>query len=235
MIKIITLQENNDLDNKLDLINAISDATNKQTPIINANRFSNEKLQIELQKNLFDNYNLHYERKRGEFADGVYNNYITENSIIERNLFYKMFYAANGKVDKASEKKLFYKQRLKIEDFLVEELDNAYFGYLCFKKLNRAKNPNDRVDISDYAKVCVMTSVFKPLEIKEYQKAIDLNIETLNTKWNDFLNYFTKSTVVTKIRIDKITGEKRSYQKTDYRKWYNSEDFANDARFYFKD
>ncbi|MCA1967150.1 MAG: AIPR family protein [Flavobacterium sp.] len=235
LIKIITLQENNDIANKLDLINAISDATNKQTPIINADRFSNEKLQIDLQKTLFDNYNLHYERKRGEFADGIYNNYITENSIIERNHFYKMFYASNGKIDKASEKKLFYKQGLTIDDFSKDELDNAYFGHLCFKRINGAKNPHERVDIADFAKIYAMTYVFKPKSVEDYQNAIDENIEAFNSKWTDFLNYFTKSTVITKIRIDKITGEKKSYQKMDYRKWYNSSDFANDVAFFYND
>lgn len=233
LIKIITLQENNDIDNKLDLINSISDATNKQTPIINADRFSNEKLQIDLQKTLFDNYNIHYERKRGEFADGIYNNYITENSIIERNHFYKMFYAANGKVDKATEKKLFYKQGLTIDDFLKDELDNAYFGYLCFRKINGSKKPHERVDIADYAKVYAMTTVLKPNSINDYEKVINENIEAFNSKWDDFLNYFTKNTVITKIRIDKFTGKKISYQRTDYRKWYNSPEFSNDAIFYY--
>lgn len=233
LIKIITLQENNDIDNKLDLINAISDATNKQTPIINADRFSNEKLQIELQELLFDNYNLHYERKRGEFADGIYNSYISENSIVERNLFYKMFYAANGKVDKATEKKLFYKQGLTIEDFSNIELDNAYFGYLVFKKMNGAKKINERVDVSDYAKVFAMTTVYKPQNLLEYNNAIEKNYENFDSEWPNFLNYFTKSTVITKTRIDKITGERRSYQKKDYRKWYNSVEFGNDAEFFF--
>lgn len=235
LIKIITLQENNDIDNKLDLINAISDATNKQTPIINADRFSNEKLQIELQKTLFNNYNLHYERKRGEFADGISNKYISESSIVERNLFYKMFYTASGQIDKAAEKKLFFKQGLRIEDFSKEDLDGAYFAYICFKKINGAKSPNDRIDIADYAKTYAMTILYKPNDIKLYESAASRKIIDLNSKWDDFLNYFTKSTVVTKTRFDKFTGQNKIIHRNDYRKWYNSPEFERDVKFYYND
>jgi hypothetical protein len=44
----------------------ISRATNQQTAVDDADRRSNDKIQIELQK-----YGLFYERKRGEFFDGL--------------------------------------------------------------------------------------------------------------------------------------------------------------------
>lgn len=76
LLKIITLLDNKDHNAKIDLINDISEATNKQTPVIGADRISNDDLQIKIQKLLFDKYGILYERKRGEFADGIFNNYI---------------------------------------------------------------------------------------------------------------------------------------------------------------
>lgn len=233
LIKIITLQENNDIESKLDLINSISEATNKQTPVINADRFSNEKLQMQLQKLLFNKYNLLYERKRGEFADGVYNNYITENSIVERNLFYKMFYASNGMIDKAAEKKLFFKQGLTLEDFKSVELDNAYFGYLCFKKINQLKYNSLRFDISDYAKVYAMTILYKPLELQSYEKSTENYASFLKPKWDNFVDSYKNNYIETRNKYDKTTQQSRTYQIPNYRKWYNSEEFVSNVKEYF--
>src|SRR5690606_19110097 len=53
LLKIITLLENNEHANKLELIRDISDATNQQTPVINADKLSNEDIQIKIQNYLF--------------------------------------------------------------------------------------------------------------------------------------------------------------------------------------
>lgn len=232
LVKIITLQENNNLDSKLDLINAISEATNKQTPVINADRFSNEKLQIQLQKKLFERYNILYERKRGEFADGIHNQYITTNLILERNLFYKMFFASNGHINKATGKKLFFKQELKIEEITDEELDNAYFGYLCMKKINLGKHFNEKFLMSDYAKIYAMTFLFKPKKIEDYQTHVDKYPERLNFKWNDLLDFYKNKAVNTKNKTKK-TGETLTYQSYNYRTWYNSDSFKTDVISFF--
>src|SRR5690606_1952873 len=171
LLKIITLN-NNDHDSKVELINDISEATNKQTPVINADKISNDKLQIKIQKLLFDRYGLLYERKRGEFADGILNGYIPQESVLERNLFFRMYYSSNGYITKAREKKLFIRQSLSFEELTKGvRLDNAYFGYLCFKRIYTSRSSYQRVDLSTYAKVYAMTLLFKPKRIADYETA----------------------------------------------------------------
>ncbi|MFT7914835.1 AIPR family protein, partial [Salmonella enterica] len=65
LLKIITLLDDNSQSVKLDLIDEISNATNKQTPVISADRFANEVFHIEMQHRVFDRHGLLYERKRG--------------------------------------------------------------------------------------------------------------------------------------------------------------------------
>jgi hypothetical protein len=103
LLKIITVNaapaaQTND---KLALIEAVSAATNLQTAVINADRYSNEPLNLQLQKIVFERYGLLYERKRGEFADGVHNEYIEPSQIVERNLFFRILFAANGDLTRA--------------------------------------------------------------------------------------------------------------------------------------
>ncbi|NVN18285.1 AIPR protein [Muricauda sp. HICW] len=236
LVKIITLLENSNHNNKVELINNISNATNQQTPVINADKISNDELQIKIQKCLFDKYGLLYERKRGEFADGIYNNYIPAKSILERNLFFRMFYCSNGRVTKARQKKLFIRQDLTFEDLTADEnlLDNTYFAFLCFKKIIKLTHQNQRVDLNTYAKVRAMTILFKPTKIENYEDNIENNYNKLNEKWNSYLEDWKKSNYNTKTRKDKKTGEIRTYQSYNFSKWFDSEKFEEDLKEYYK-
>lgn len=234
LVKIITLIENNHHENKLELINDISNATNQQTPVINADKIANDDLQIKIQEHLFSQYGLLYERKRGEFADGVLYNYISSNDVLERNLFFRMYYAANGKVTKAREKKLFVNQNLSFAELSKNNrLDNAYFGYFCFKKLHTTKHPNQRVDVETYAKVWAMTLLYKPEKLENYENAISCNFDKFNSRWKSFLSYYRNKTANTKTKINKKTGEAITYQSYNHPKWLNSNEFVEDVkRFY---
>ncbi|WP_018622347.1 AIPR family protein [Spirosoma luteum] len=234
LLKIITLLENNKHESKVELINDISEATNKQTPVIHADKMSNEKLQIEIQKCLFDRYGLLYERKRGEFADGVFNGYIPQEAVMERNLFFRMFYCANGRITKAREKKLFLKQGITFQSLTAgDKLDNSYFGYLCFQKLDEMKQPTQRVDLSTYAKVFVMTVLFKPGKLVDYNAIADNSYKLVNQHWKGFLEHYKDNIAETKTRINKKTQEVTTYQSYNYSKWFDSARFRQDIIDYF--
>ena len=81
LLKIISFNaEENDDDNfnqnKLKLIEKISIATNDQSPVYEADRRANDKVQVDLQKLIYQDFGLYYERKRGQFGDGIKNGYI---------------------------------------------------------------------------------------------------------------------------------------------------------------
>lgn len=235
LVKIITLIENNNHENKLSLIRNISNATNQQTPVINADKISNDDLQIRIQQYLYEHYGLLYERKRGEFSDGIFCNYIRERDILERNLLFRMYYATNGNITKAREKKLFVNQNLTFEELTEQDkLDNAYFGYLCYNKINKMKQPNQRIDIDTYAKIRAMTILYKPSALSEYASAVDSNYEPFISHWNAFLEYFKDKSINKKTKINKKTGEKKIFPIYDYSKWYNSNQFEQDILSYFK-
>jgi hypothetical protein len=54
-------------------------------------------VQIELEKHFFSEYGLFYERKAGEFADGLEESYITKDSIIDREVMMRVALARRTK------------------------------------------------------------------------------------------------------------------------------------------
>lgn len=236
LLKIITLLDDNDESGKIELIEEISTATNQQTPVNNADKFANDTIHHRIQKILFDRYGLLYERKRGEFADGVFNDYISEKQIIERNLFFRMYFSANGLINKGRQKKLFMKQKFTDETLKDEEkFDNSYFGYLCFKKLYKAKHMNQKVDTAIYAKVYALTILYKPDKIEDFQIAIENNIDSFESKWSLLINNISKSGKYVKEVRDRKTGEMKIRSTFQSTKWYDSPDFHDDIiKFYNK-
>lgn len=235
LLKIITLLDRNDEKSKIELIEEISTATNQQTPVIGADRFANESIHLDIQKVLFDKYGILYERKRGEFADGLFHNYINEKQIIERNLFFRVYYSSNGNVEKGKQKKLFMKQNFTLETLEdSDKLDNAFFGYLCFKKLYKAKHPNQAVDKITYAKVRALTLLYKPSEIKEFQKQIDSNIDEFENKWKEFiLSVSQHPRYLIKIK-NKKTGEEKERNTFNRSKYFDTDNFQTDLNEYYK-
>ncbi|MCL1127530.1 AIPR family protein [Shewanella surugensis] len=86
LLKIITFNDEGNLseNKKLKLIEDISKATNQQSEVDEADRRSNDEIQLLLQKNIFDDYGLYYERKKGEFSDGLHSKYIARKQLIQR-------------------------------------------------------------------------------------------------------------------------------------------------------
>ena len=77
LLKIISFNANGgEQEEKLKLIEAISIATNQQSPVYEADRRANDAIQVKLQKLIYSDFGLYYERKLGEFGDGIRNKYI---------------------------------------------------------------------------------------------------------------------------------------------------------------
>ena len=97
LLKIITFNDDGNLseNKKLKLIEDISKATNQQSEVDEADRRSNDEIQLLLQKRIFDDYGLYYERKKGEFSDGLHSKYISRKQLIQREKLIRISVALN--------------------------------------------------------------------------------------------------------------------------------------------
>ncbi len=161
LLKIITLIDNISDEEKLVLIDEISEATNKQTPVINADKFANEKFHEEIQSKIFENYSLLYERKRGEYSDGIKSEYVKDFDVIERNLFFRLYYSANGNLKKGIQKKLF--QKNDFADFDLNNntcLDKFVLSYRVYSYLTKDRNKLSPVSQTMYYKLSMYVLLF---------------------------------------------------------------------------
>lgn len=237
LLKVITLLDNNSTTTtdiqKLELIDDISTATNQQTPVINADKFSNDKIHMQIQQVLFDRYGILYERKRGEFGDGLNKGYINLNQIIERNHFFRIYHSSNGSINKVTEKKLFLRHAFTeqtLED--TEKLDNFYFGYLCFKQLSNTINPHHSREKNLYGQIYALIKKYKPKKLEEFDNALKHGLKSFDLEWNKFLQkHILNDTKHIRTFIDKDTQMPR--KTFNIIKWYRSSDFENDVKKHF--
>lgn len=234
LLKVITLLSDEETvvthDQAIELIDDISNATNQQTAVINADRVSNDNLHINIQNKLFERFGILYERKRGEFGDGLNKGYINHNKILERNLFFRLFHATNGDINTSVNKIIFMKHKLNETKILDEsKLNNFYFGYLLFNKLNDSLPPTIKRDRPLFGRIYAMTRKYKPENVEIYESAITDNLAAFQQEWSDFMHEVSATnTKYIKNYIDKETLLPRS--SFNAAKWLKSNDFTADVK-----
>ncbi len=139
LLKIITVDpEASSKKHRQILIEKISRATNHQTNIDDADRRSNEKIQIELQKLFYEKYGLFYERKAGEFFDGIDAKYIDKKLLVDREQLMRVALAESFRISETrAQIHNFFSAEAFYNPPLNEELIDKYaFGYACFQYLS---------------------------------------------------------------------------------------------------
>lgn len=140
LLKLITIDSSTKKDDvsKLNLIEAISKATNSQSVVENSDRRSNDKIQVQLQKLFYSKYGTYYERKKGEFADGIRDKYITRSQLLDRDLLLRLALACDGfptQARRSSSKIIFAEE--KFGKILHDEsrVDEYYYAFKFYQTL----------------------------------------------------------------------------------------------------
>ncbi|MGO4739093.1 AIPR family protein [Bosea sp. 2KB_26] len=212
LTKIITLtpkDSNKDSsEQRLKLIEEISAASNRQTPVINADRFSNESVYVEMQRILYKNHGIFFERKRGEFSDGIKAGYISESDVIERNLYFRLFLCALGDLRTARKKRVFMDHKLNHDILTNEEnLAKSVSAFHIFKMLDPPRNTH-----SSKSHRNMILKLYIGLNLAKNEPSPTDILNTINQKWGEFLIKFAKSKSIVlnknlgKIAIDRFIG-----------------------------
>jgi hypothetical protein len=157
LLKIVTpIRDSEGVDSKF--IELISNATNQQNEVSEADRRSNHDIQIELQKRLYNDYGYLYERKAGEFHDGIQNGFVDKELVIDRFKFIKAYWAFKG--EPAAARRTSEKITFKEDTFYgilhdVNAHSEMFFSYLMFMELESLekgfKKKSDSVGVYGYA------------------------------------------------------------------------------------
>jgi hypothetical protein len=160
LLKVITFhpEEESLEDEDLKLIQSISRATNQQSQVNEADRRSNDSIQVQLQQFLFEKYGLFYERKRGEYADGIRAGYIQRSQKVDREIFLRMCKCCDmepADARRMSIDQLFERQHFEKTLTDPNRFEEYYFAYRCFLTLKEikkglAKDKTDKFGVRKY-------------------------------------------------------------------------------------
>jgi len=239
LLKIITpLSEKDNVDPEF--IELISNATNQQNEVSEADRRSNHDIQVYIQKNIYQDYGYFYERKSGEFYDGIRDKLIDKALVINRLTFIKAFWAYRGEpaaARRTSEKIIFREDFFYKIFFDVTKYHEMFFGYLLFNEMEKLEsNFPKKFDSTEnygysllYGKWAVVASIgitnpsikIKSTEIFNQAKEI---VKQRLTIWKQFDEFVKNKRFDTKYFKD---------GKTNYELYYKINMLDEDIREYF--
>ena len=212
LVKVIALTKNADVmddePRRVALIERISIATNSQTTVTLADRTSSDPLHSQIQSALFDRYGLLYERKRGEFSDGLRDGYIEAKDLVSRTVFARVYLTAIGKLKASVKRKIAVEplgpnvatDRARLDGFIVAL--NA-FEFLRGRKAALSKRAYTVILPKVYAATVVARGLEEDLQTRGQAAAIKVQQE-----WPSFVNFATANgaTYVRTI-VDPKTGD----------------------------
>lgn len=246
LLKIITFSEENgqttakSIADRLTLIEDISKATNQQSPVTEADRRANDKVQIELQEKIFQEFGLYYERKRGEFGDGLHHGYISRNEVIDRDLFLKVCLAAQNKPHEANQGQLKLFALPKFASILPDA--NSYrknmFAYITYLRIPQLKNPNVgyAVSMGRFAVTTIVAKKYSPqLKTEEFNNFITKEIQSVFSQWMQFQSFVRNephNKGYFREVFDRATGKK--IVEANWGAYFKGSTLVRDLTAYFK-
>ena len=223
-------------------VGMISDSTNLQTKIEEADRKSNLLIQREMQKRIFDYYGLLYERKKGEFEEAIHNKIISNDQVIKRDTFVRCIWAAKGDCSKAmsdSKTELFSEENFNNSINSELNMPIAVYSYIIYtlvcQKEVKNKHAKDVVGgngtrYGKYALVSAISMLSKDLvdekkDLKELMKIAEKSLDIMINKWEDFENYVCNLN----------TNDNYFNKERNFYNYYKSQNVKKDVKEYWKD
>jgi hypothetical protein len=143
LLKIITfvgIRKASGGDARLSLVSDISKASNAQTKVEESDRRSNDPVQLKLQQALFEQYGLYYERKRGEFSDGIHYGYLPPALVLKREKLVRVSLACDYRANETrSSISKFFNETVFSTLLRVADAGKYAYGYEVLDLLERRR------------------------------------------------------------------------------------------------
>jgi hypothetical protein len=214
MLKIVQLGSRP--SNRASLIEAISNATNRQTKIDEADRRSNSKVFGAIQQRIFSNYGYFFEKKRGEFYDGLNAGFLSAADLIDRAKFLKAYLAFVGdpsscrsKGEKTLFQHDFFKRLFPDSNVFVEALF-AYRILNCVTKIEKKERSN-RYGAAKYGNA-----------LRYGRFAVVAAVGTISTKLTGKENF----DAIAQIKVWEVLAKWRVFEKRVKKRLLNKDYFA---------
>ena len=204
LVRIININDRMKKTQQLKLIESVSRATNEQTPVAAADKCSNDQLIVDLQEYLLDAYGVFLRRKQGEFSEGEDYGYISDDQLINIDIFMRVACSASGdptKARRSGDNVIFNENNIKKLLSDNKEINKYMFAYFCYRYLFSVENAlaasgRDKygseiygyaLRYAKYAVVCASAKSFDSRwQIKDYNKQAKRITQQVLDMWLDF-------------------------------------------------
>jgi hypothetical protein len=231
-----------DRNKRIQLIEEISTATNQQTEVTEADRRANSQVLVGLQQLIFKDFGLYFERKQGEFSDGLIKRYIEKEQVIDKESFIRCCIAVSGRPSRARQKSIKILFRKDVFDSILpntEDYKHLMFAYLVSNQLTTNILETKGIKLyARYAIVYVASTYYQnDISIDDFGEKIDAILEDLFTQWDGFETYVQSLDEnrrrYFKEKRDEATNEIRV--NANWQGYYKGVTLNSDLRAYFVD
>jgi len=207
LLKVITFlgpRHKGDEDARVSLLGQISRASNSQTKVEESDRRSSDSIQMKLQKELFEQYGLYYERKRGEFADGIHYGYLPPSLVVNREKLVRVALACDYRVNQSrSSIAKFFKESAIGTVLKTADASKYAYGYqvldlLKSKRKSKPKIKGDRYHTKDFGQALrygEYAVVAASTEVGTANKKTEVEaVNVILAQWRQFESWAEKQT-----------------------------------------
>lgn len=243
LLKVISFNDSesemdrNRAEDKLRLIEQISVATNQQSPVSEADRRANDKVQVELQQMIFKDFGLYYERKRGEFSDGIKHGYISRSQLIDREELLRCRVAIINPVSarRMSAGYLFDKQFFDSMFPSIDGYRQYVYAFKAYKSMDsRTLNEANIKYYAKFAIVYVVASHFDAtIAIADYDHHVSTVVADVLSRWNSFEQSAMKSEENRKYYFKEQGGKDMKQVDANWQGYYKGRTLQSDLDAYF--
>lgn len=194
LLKIIEKPSGADPAALMDFIESVSDATNQQSRIVEADRRANDPKLLELQRHFFDEHGLFLERKRGEFQYGLDSKVLKKADVINRVNLLRALTALTGEPAKArsAEDKMFEEDRFEelLGDVDLPKITRAHFTAQAIGEANKKRKQQGlpMVTSGKYALLMATAQIGndQPALARPVEEQAEQNVAQVLSKWDAF-------------------------------------------------
>lgn len=217
-----------------EFISGISNATNQQTKVTEADRRSNDEVMISIQNNIFKEYGFLVERKKGEYYVAIKQGYVDNDRVIDRVTLLQAYWAFQGHPSEArsGRSRLFHDKQFKKIVGTGSDYKNMLLAAIVFSRLQSESN-SDREWSNGlrYGKLAIVAA-FKHYinteihgQVNEMQDEIDKILSRIKQEWVRYEKWVQKQ------------SHNSSYSRLDgfdYDNYYKGKTLNNDIKEYYK-
>ncbi len=197
-------------------------------------------MQVQFQKHIFEDFGLYYERKKGEYGDGLRNKYINRSQIVDREQFLRICLAVNNDPVRARSTSiniLFKKSNF--DSIVPETLDyrRCIYAYIAFNQIPNIYSSSSNVNnLARYAIACVVSHRYNDhINPSQFDESINHELHAVISNWENFEKYVRSvdknKHYYFKEIYDPITGDKTI--EANWGSYYKGRTLNNDLKEYF--